>query len=145
MSTQKSLKWYEDQLEFNNNLSDEQIAEYEAAADQLVDRELKIKQKIRDQADEARIRFEEIKAKVAAGEASAIDLFGIPEFGPDYELSKEQNDHVVYSKVARDDQENRHVYKTEVEAIAHYRKLIWDRLYSKYVRTGEFDSLRKME
>lgn len=145
MSGRRTLSWYEDQLEFNNNLSNEQKEEYEAEADRSANVEMQVKQRIKDKVQAERMRFEEIKAKVQAGEASAIDLFGIPEFGNDYELSKEQNNYVVYSKVALETQNDRHVSPLEKDAITHYRKLIWDRLYTKYVRTGEFDSLRKME
>lgn len=141
----KTIAWYENQLNNNQNLSNTQIEEYEAAIERLADIEAKAHERVVARQKAEKQRLQEIKAKLQAGDVNVIDAFGIPEFGSDYELIKEQTGHVIYSKVAREDQESRHLHNTEGEAVAHYRKLIWDRLYTKYVRTGEIDSLRDME
>lgn len=146
MAARKTIEWYERQLQTNTSLTSSQIEEYEEEIERLAEIEARTYNRMLERQQEEKRKFAEIKAKVEAGDANVIDLFGIPEFGNDYELCEESNgDHVVYSKVANENQDNRHVHKTEKEATSHYRKLIWDRLYNKYVRTGEYDSLRKME
>lgn len=145
MSGHKSIEWYENQLETNTRLTPAQIEEYENEIERLADVEARAYNRAQEKKAEERKRFEEIKAKVQSGDANVIDVVGIPEFGNDYDLCQESGQHVVYSKVANEQQENRHVHKTAKEAESHYRKLIWDRLYNKYVRSGDYDSLRQME
>jgi len=131
MSGRKTIEWYEKQLETNSNLTPTQIEEYENEIERLADIEARAYQRMEQRKKEERQRFEEIKAKVQSGDANVIDVVGIPEFGNDYELCEESGQHIVYSKVANDQQENRHIHKNAKEAESHYRKLIWDRLYNK--------------
>jgi len=145
MSAVKTIEWYERQLDTNPNLSPAQIEQYEKEIERLADVEAKAHQRVLARKAEEKKRFEEIKAQLQRGDASVIDLFGIPEFGSDYEMIQEGDKHIVYSKVARDDQEHRHIHSSHKDAESHYRKLVWDRLYTKYVRSGEMDSLREME
>lgn len=145
MAGTKTIEWYERQLDNNKSLSATQIEQYEQEIERLADIEAKAHQRILARKQEEKQRFDEIKAKLEAGDANVIDIVGIPEFGNDYELTIEGSNHIVYSKVAREDQEQRHVHLEEKEAVAKYRKLIWDRLYAKYVRSGEYDSLKNME
>lgn len=141
----KTIEWYERQLDTNKNLSISQIEQYEQEIERLADVEAKAHQRILARKQEEKKRFDDIKAKLEAGDVNVIDVVGIPEFGNDYELIIEANKYVVYSKVANDGQDSRHTHDEEEDAVAHYRKLIWDRLYTKYVRSGEYDSLRHME
>lgn len=89
-------------------------------------------------------RRADIKAMLLAGNLDVIDTFGMEEFGPDYEVTMEGDVHVVYSKVARDDQENRHHLSSATDAQAKLRKLVWDRMYTKYVRSGEISHLSEL-
>lgn len=145
MLGRKTIQWYENQLNTNTNLTPSQIEEYENEIERLADIEAKAYYRAQEKKVEERKRFEEIKAKVQSGDANVIDIVGIPEFGGDYDMCQEGGKHIVYSKVANDQQEHRHVHNTAKEAESHYRKLIWDRLYTKYVRSGDYDSLRQME
>lgn len=139
----KNIDWYERQLE-NPNLPPEKVEEYEREIERLADIEARAYAKSLERKQEEKKRLEEIRAQIQSGDANVIDVVGIPEFGDDYELSKEGDRFIVYSKVAMDTQENRHIHDTEKEAVSHYRKLIWDRLYSKYVRSGDYDSLKEI-
>lgn len=145
MAARKTIEWYENQLDNNKNLTPAQIESYESEIERLADVEFKVHQKGLIRQQEEKQRALDIKAQLEAGDVNVIDIVGIPEFGSDYELCQEADNHVVYSKVALENQENRHVHNSEKDAIKHYRKLIWDRLYTKYVRSGELDSLRTME
>jgi hypothetical protein len=73
-----------------------------------------------------------------------VDMFGIPEFGEDYEIIVEGESHVVYSKVAQPNQEARHPTSSQSEAQRRLRQLVWYRLYDKYVRSGQVDSLTQL-
>lgn len=144
MAFQRTLNWYEDQLD-RDDLSPETREKYEQEADRIVRATARAVENIKLRQQQEQARFEEIKKQLQSGDINVIDAVGIPEFGNDYELVKEQTSHIVYSKVANDGQESRHIHEEEKDAVAHYRKLIWDRLYTKYVRSGELDSLRQME
>lgn len=143
MMRPKTLDWYENELE-RSDISDDQIAEYEAAIDKLLTIERMSQDRLKLRKIEEQKRIDEIRAQLESGDTSVIDVVGIPEFGGDYDISLEDSKHIVYSKVARDDQESRHIHSSLKDAVQRYRKLIWDRLYTKYVRSGEFDSLKKM-
>jgi len=140
----RTLDWYEDELE-REDLSPELRKEYEEQADRLAGLITKSAAKAKARILKEQERLEDIKQRLKSGDESVIDIVGIPEFGQDYELKFEDPNHVVYSHVALEAQQDRHVHPTLNEARSHYRKLIWDRLYTKYVRSGELDSLKQME
>ena len=135
--------WLYDQLD-NGKLSDSVRTKYEAELDQIANRrsETQAQRQELKQAEAARVA--NIRAMLVAGNLDVIDTFGMEEFGEDYETIVEGSEHIVYSKVARDDQASRHALPTQDDARAKLRKLVWDRLYTKYVRSGELDHLSEL-
>lgn len=139
----KRLQWLEEQLD-RDDISFALRRKYELEADKLA-MQLTMAQKHQKEAKEARdkeIAF--LREQLQNGNLSAIDTHGIPEFGEEYEIVREGNSYVVYSRAAREDQNDRHVFTDYESANSKYRKLIWDRLYHKYVRTGEVEHLSKL-
>jgi hypothetical protein len=137
------LDWLENQLE-NENLSAATRKKYEDEADKIANATTVIQQKRVAIAQQQAVQNAVIKAQILAGNLNVIDAFGIPEFGDDYEIALEGSTHVVYSKVASEMQNNRHTFNTFDEANSKMRKLVWDRLYSKYVRQGEVNHLSEL-
>jgi hypothetical protein len=135
--------WLCDQLD-KDDISQEMKAKYEQELDAIARSHTKRQEAEKKAIAERTERFAHIKAQLIAGDINVIDAFGIPEFGDDYETVIEGNNYVVYSKVASDNQNNRHVMNTADEANSKFRKLVWDRLYHKYVRTGEVDNLSEL-
>lgn len=117
--------WLCDQLD-REDLSEELRAKYEAELNTIAERYTKSQEAARAKKAADAIRFAAIKEQLLAGNTNVIDAFGIPEFGEDYEISCEGANHVVYSRVAGDDQNNRHLFKTFDEANSKFRKLVWD-------------------
>lgn len=135
--------WLCEQID-RDDLSDALRTKYEQELDhianahtrrQVIEQELEVKKQA---------MFADIKARMLANDLNVIDAFGIPEFGDDYEVVLEGSTYVVYSKVAADGQNNRHMFNTAEEANSKFRKLVWDRLYHKYVRTGEVSHLSEL-
>lgn len=145
MARVKTIDWYERELNTNNSLSNSQIEEYEAEIERLADIEARSYIRSQKRIAEEFARKEEIKAQLLAGNKNYAIAQGMSEFGDDYEIRIEKQDHVVYSKVAGDHQENRRVHKTASEAQSDLEYLIYNRMYDKYVRTGEYDSLGQIE
>lgn len=139
----KRLQWLENQLD-RDDLSLKLRRQYEDEADARAAMLSKRQAANKAAQEEKKKQAEVIRQQVLDGNLSAIDVYGIPEFGGDYEIAVEGQDHVVYSRAARDDQNSRHVLPDHDKANAKYRKLVWDRLYHKYVRTGEVDQLDQL-
>jgi hypothetical protein len=139
----KRLVWLEDQLD-RDDLPQHLRDKYELEAAREAEFMAKQQEKAKLAKQEKAARDAELKAKLIAGDVNIIDTHGIPEFGDDYEILKEGERHVVYSRVAREDQESRWMFLDDESANSKYRKLIWDRLYSKYVRVGEVDHLSEL-
>lgn len=135
--------WLCDQLD-RDDLNAELRSKYEI--------ELEDHAKRRDAADANRKRSEavdaarkaEIRAMILANNEDFIQRLGQEEFGDDYELTQEGELHVVYSKVARDDQTHRRAHATLAEAQADLRYLFYNRMYDRYVRGGEIDALGQL-
>jgi len=137
------LLWLEEQLE-DEDLSPQLRVRYDAEAAALAANLTWRQEKEKKALETRKVQLAELRAKLEADDQSVIDAFGIPEFGDDYEIIEEGSNHVTYSKVARPDQESRWVFPNREEADRKYRKLVWDRLYSKYVRVGEVDHLSEL-
>lgn len=135
--------WLCDQLD-RDDLSSELRTKYERELDAFAERFNQQQAKKKEAEQKEKERIAHIRAQLIAGNQDVIDVFGMQEFGDDYETVIEGTNHIIYSKVARDDQENRHVFNDKDSAYTKLRKLVWDRMYSKYVRTGELDSVFDM-
>ena len=144
MAAHKSIEWYENQLETNTKLTPAQIEEYENAIERLADIEARAYNRAQEAKAEERKKFEALKAAVISGNKKAYLAQGLHEFGGDYEVRVEGNDHVVYSKVTRDHQEHRRVHKTSNDAQSDLEYLIYNRMYDKYVRGGDYNSLKNI-
>lgn len=144
MSGHKTIEWYERQLETNTKLTPSQIEEYESEIERLADIEARAYNRAQQKKAEERKRFEELKAEFLSKSKDAAIAQGLAEFGNDYEIRAEGSDYVVYSKVARDFQQDRRVHKTEEDAKKDLDYLIYNRMYDKYVRSGDYDSLKEM-
>lgn len=126
------------------DLSDKLRTAYEAELDNIADCHTKTQQK---QAEAGRVeeqRRTEIRERILAGDEDLIETLGSEEFGSDYETVHEGSEFVVYSKVCRDHQDSRHPCPTAEAARLKLRRLLWDRLYTRYVRGGEVDSLKQL-
>ena len=132
--------WLVEQLN-NDSLSLVLRQKYEAELDRLADRYEAAELSRKNAEAKERARRAEIRAKIEAKDEDFIWTMGTEEFGHDYEVVIEGSSHVVYSKVARDDQDHRHVCDTAEAANRKLRTLLYYRLYDKYVRTGEFDCI----
>lgn len=141
----KNIEWYERQLATNPNLSPSQIEEYEQEIERLADIEARAYHKAQEKKAAERKKLEELKAEFLSKSRDEVMAQGMAEFGDDYEIRVEGNVHVVYSKVARDDQENRRVHDTAEKAQSDLEYLIYNRLYAKYVRSGDYTSLGDLE
>ncbi len=135
--------WLNDQLD-RDDLTSAQRSKYEAELDAIAKRYSDRQAKIGAVHAAEKARTAEIRAQILAGNTDIIETFGVEEFGSDYEEVVEGSNYVVYSKVATDAQNNRHVFNSKDEAHAKFRKLVWDRLYSKYVRSGELSHLSEL-
>lgn len=132
--------WLYEQLE-QETLSVDLRLEYEAELDARAARhDSSVRKKAEAEAKEA-ARRADIRARILAGEADFITKLGEDEFGGDYELVQEGDDFIVYSKVARDDQTHRRTHDSLEKAQHDLRYLYYNRMYSKYVRSGELDAL----
>ena len=128
--------WLCDQLD-KEDLAPALRAKYEQELDDFAERFNRQQTKKKEAEQKELERIVHIKAQLIAGNLDVIDTFGMQEFGGDYEVVVEGMSHIVYSKVARDDQENRHSFNDQESARIKLRKLVWDRMYTKYVRSGE--------
>lgn len=132
--------WICEQLD-NPKLSAELRTQYEAELDDIADG-IEVKKAKRAAALEAeKTRRAEIRARILAEDSDYVQALGEEEFGSDYDIIEEGGSFVVYSKVARDDQEHRRIHPTLEAANADLRYLFYNRLYTKYVRTGEADNI----
>lgn len=132
----------------DEKLKPELRAKYEAELDQIAEdlrvNETKRKTALAEEAAKRAAKRAEIQARLEANDLDFIEHYGQEEFGDDYELVQEGDARVVYSKVAKDDQEHRRVHLTEEAAKADLRYLFYNRLYSKYVRNGDVDYLAEL-
>lgn len=135
--------WLVEQLD-REDVSAELKAKYEQELDDMAERVTRSQQKEAQAKQATLARNALIRESLLAGDLNVIDAFGIPEFGEDYEVTVEGESHVVYSKVANDLQENRWIFSESDSAVSKFRKLVWDRLYSKYVRSGEVGHLSEL-
>jgi DNA repair exonuclease SbcCD ATPase subunit len=115
----------------SDNLSNEQRAKLEAEADELANRLSKNQEKQKQRDIELLEKRRQIAALYKLGDGTLYKVFG-HEFIDDYESAVEGTDHVVYSKVARDDQNTRWVCKTAEEAEAKVKQLIEWRVWKHY-------------
>lgn len=135
--------WLVEQLD-SSALSPTLRAKYEAELDTMAEKHSAAEtRRLAAEADEA-LYAAEIRARILANDLDLIATVGQDEFGHDYELVQEGDIFVVYSKVARDDQTHRRVHETFKKAESDLRYLLWNRLYSKYVRTGELVHLKEL-
>ena len=103
------LDWLEAQLE-RDDLTLEQRRKYETEADKIANGISAIQERQQKAREERRAHFQALKQQLQSGNLSAIDTHGIPEFGSDYEIVQEGSNHVVYSRVAADGQNDRHPF-----------------------------------
>lgn len=135
--------WLCEQLDRDDlpqQLKEKYNAELDRFAEAYNTRELKRKQT----QESERARIKAIKAKILENDEDFIAHFGEEEFGEDYELVEEGTEFVIYSKVARDDQEHRRTHGSLEEAKNDLRYLYYNRLYDRYVRGGELDVLGEL-
>jgi hypothetical protein len=132
--------WLCEQLD-NDSLSEKLKTQYERELDDIAVRHTIREAKQKAYQASERQRLQEIRAKILAEDADFINVFGQQEFGGDYEIITEGAQVVVYSKVARDDQEHRRPHETMDSALADLRYLFYNRLYDRYVRGGEISNL----
>lgn len=147
MNQYKNLNQIENRLEelYDAGCSDSpEYIELEALANKFANLETERQEKVSQAIALERKRIESIKALLLAGDLDVIDAFGMQEFGEDYEVAVEGTNHVVYSMVAREDQQARHLCNSAEEARLKLRKLVWDRLYTKYVRSGDMTHLSEL-
>ena len=132
--------WLCDQLD-NDKLSAELRLAYEIELDLLASKYTLslLKQKELNELKLARLK--ELRAKIATNDIDFIETFGAQEFGSDYEIIQESTSFVLYSYIARDNQDNRRVHATREAADADLRYLLYNRLYDKYVRSEELETL----
>lgn len=127
--------WLEIQLE-NSELTDVKRVQYTNELEQMAQRleqqqyakQLEVKQ------------FEDIRVRLLAGE-DVVDTVGEKECGDDYILKQIEDGWVVESKVAMIHQDTEHKVTSLGRAKAKRRHLIMYRLYNKYVRSGDFESV----
>lgn len=132
--------WILQQLEkgtLNEAVRSAYEAELDAIAEGLNRREAKRKEA---EATELKRRAE-IRARIEAEDMDYVWTLGEAEFKDDYEIVPEGDQFVLYSKVARDDQNQRRPHATMDAANSDLRYLYWNRLYTKYVRTGAADAV----
>jgi hypothetical protein len=86
-----------------------------------------------------RVRAE--RKKIAEGMDDAAFALAEEEFGEDYTVELFNNTWRVISDVAREHHPGEYYFNTQTEAHAKYRWLVLQRLYDKYVRTGEATSI----
>lgn len=132
--------WLAQQLD-KGKLTDEVRAAYEAELDAIADRITLAEIRNKEAKGKEDARKAEFRARIEANDEDFIQTMGEEEFGSDYELTTEGAEFVVYSKVARDDQEARRPHATMEAAKADLRYLYWNRLYSRYVRNGDVENL----
>jgi hypothetical protein len=135
--------WLCDQLD-RDDLTEALRAKYEAELDDFANRFTSAQSKAKTKAIADQARLEELKAKILANDVDFIKSFGEEEFGQDYDVVEEGNDFVVYSKVAKDNQEHRRVHPTLEAANADLCYLFYNRLYDRYIRPGELSSLGEL-
>ena len=133
-------EWLCDQLD-NDSLSDALRIKYEKELDAMAEKHSKAQIRLKEIEAEAKIKREELKARILAKDFDFIKSYGEEEFGSDYDVVQEGDQFVIYSKVARDDQEHRRVHATLEAANADLRYLFYCRLYTKYIRPGDMSSL----
>lgn len=136
--------WLTQQLNAGN-LSPEKAAEFEAELDQIADQITKGQQANKEASIREAARRAEMREKILLNDADVIFVMGQEEFGSDYEIRIEGFEFVVYSHVARDDQESRRTHITMELAMADLRYLYYNRLYDRYVRTNEVVALIELK
>ena len=137
------LDWLEEQLD-SDSLSPELRSKYEGEANRIANRITDRQVKEKETVEAKKAYYADLRAKLLNEDLSIIDTHGIPEFGDDYETIIEGADYVVYSKVSPEWTDSRWVFSNAESADSKFRKLVWDRLYHKYVRTGEVDQLNQL-
>lgn len=140
-------RWLETQLE-RDDLPTELRNAYERELDSIAEM-LTRTQEARKAAAKAALeskmaRLTEIREKVLKNDRDFILTFGAEEFSHDYEVRQEGTEVVVYSHAAKDFQENRRVHANMELALADLRYLYYNRLYDRYVRSGELDELLEL-
>lgn len=139
----KREQWLERQLN-SGVLNPEVAAEYEAEMDAIADRITHVQKLNEEAAKKTALERAELREKILTNDADVIFVLGQEEFGADYQLKIEGIEFVVYSHVAQDSQESRRPHITMELAMSDLRYLYYNRLYDRYVRTGEMDELRKL-
>lgn len=135
--------WLVDQLD-NNELTVAVREAYEAELDAIAERQNRTEAKRKEAEVLEEQRRANIRALLLANDQDIVGTLGMEEFGDDYELVTEGSDFILYSKVARDGQDHRRVHASADLAHADLRYLVWNRLYSKYVRTGDVDNIGEL-
>ncbi len=147
MNKYKSLTVVENRLEelYDQGLQNtDEYAELEVLAERLADAETNRQDKMKQALERERQRVEAIREAIANEDMDLVQVLGETEFGDDYEICVEGTDHVIYSKVAKDEQ-SRWVLSNAEEAEKKQRQLYYYRLYDKYVRTGDADKVGNLE
>lgn len=135
--------WLVQQLN-NDNLAEHLRIAYEKELDAIAEELTRGQSSRVETAKREAERRAEIRERILANDEDFIQTLGQEEFGGDYEIIEEGSEVVVYSKVARDDQEHRRPHPDMEAAQADLRYLLYNRLYSCYVRTGEVDGLKEL-
>jgi hypothetical protein len=144
----KGIDWYEKQLE-REDLDPTVRDEYEREADRLADGISSRQVALKTEKQKAAARAAAIKALLESGDTNVVDLYGIEEFGRDYntDVSEDGNGYKTWhvtSTVARADQPNSWSFDDEEGARRYLHGLIYDRMYYKYVRLGKVDNLQEL-
>lgn len=132
--------WLVEQLNKDNlnaNLRTKYEAELEAIAERFEVVSFKKKAAAKAEAN----RRAEIRRRLLENDEDLVLTLGQEEFGEDYEITQEGDDFVIYSKVARDNQTHRRVHASQEAADKDFRYLLFNRLYDKYVRSGEEEAI----
>lgn len=132
--------WICEQLD-NPKVSPELKARYEAELDEIAITISVRKTRLEEAKNKERARLTEIRRRLLENDQDLVATLGQEEFGCDYELTQEGDTFVVYSKVAKDNQEHRRLHGSLDSAQKDLRYLFYNRLYDKYVRAGEIDNL----
>ena len=135
--------WICEQLD-KEGLNEATRAKYEQELDVIAARHTSAQKRATSDAAVRQAKLDELKARILANDIDFIQSFGEEEFGADYDVVEEGSQFIVYSKVARDDQEHRRVHNTLEEANADLRYLFYNRLYDRYIRPGELSTLGEL-
>ncbi len=140
----KGQDWYETQLD-RDDLDPATRQQYEAEADRLAAGLTRQQDALTQRQRVKAARIAEIRALLESGRTDAVDLYGLEEFGQDYTTEVDEfGIYQVRSFVARDGQPDQWSFDDEEGARRCLHGLIWDRMYTKYVRSGKVDGLYEL-